>query len=102
VGRGSILRPQLGMDLASLVLNKPYKEVYMTNPNEGKANTYPIDHYEGYWTVFVLLFMVFMVIALVGQMLLLNWRIWLPGAEESMNTFDSVKASAYTVISNVI
>jgi hypothetical protein len=81
---------------------KTLKEVYMTNLNNGKANTYPIDHYEGYWTVFVLLFMVFMVIALVGQMLLLNWRIWLPGAEESMNIFDSVKASAYTVISNVI
>ena len=63
---------------------------------------HPIDHYEGYWMIFVLLFMVFMVIALVGQLFVLNWRVWLPGAEESMTTVDAVKTSVYTVISNVI
>ena len=37
-----------------------------------------------------------------GQLFVLNWRVWLPGAEESMTTFDAVKTSVYTVISNVI
>ena len=74
----------------------------MTSSNDSKTNYHPIDHYECYWMIFVLLFMVFMVIALVGQLFVLNWRVWLPGAEESMTTFDAVKTSVYTVISNVI
>ena len=74
----------------------------MTSSNDGKTNYHPVDHYEGYWMIFVLLFMVFMAIALVGQLFVLNWRVWLPGAEESMTTFDAVKTSVYTVISTVI
>ena len=48
-----------------------------------------------------MLFIVFMVIALVGQLFVLNWRSWLPGAEESMTMFDGVRTSVYTVISQV-
>ena len=73
----------------------------MTNPNNVKTSNDPIDHYEGYWMIFVLLFIVFMGIALVGQLFVLNWRSWLPGAEESMTIFDGVRASVYTVISQV-
>jgi len=73
----------------------------MTNPNNGKTNNDPMDHYQGYWIIFVMLFTVFMVIALVGQLFVLNWRSWLPGAEESMTMFDGVRTSVYTVISQV-
>jgi hypothetical protein len=44
----------------------------MTSSNDGKTNYHPVDHYEGYWMIFVLLFMVFMAIALVGQLFVLN------------------------------
>jgi hypothetical protein len=57
--------------------------------------------HQGYGVIFVMLFIVFMVIALVGQLFVLNWRSWLPGAEESMSTFDGVRTSVYTVISQV-
>jgi hypothetical protein len=73
----------------------------MTNPNDGKTTTNPMDHHQGYGVIFVMLFIVFMVIALVGQLFVLNWRSWLPGAEESMSTFDGVRTSVYTVISQV-
>jgi len=73
----------------------------MTNPNLSKTNDDPMDHYQGYWIIFVLLFIVFMCIALVGQLFVLNWRSWLPGAENSMNTLDGVRTSVYTVISQV-
>jgi len=73
----------------------------MTNPSVSKTNDDPMDHYQGYWIIFVMLFIVFMVIALVGQLFVLNWRSWLPGAEESMTMLDGVRASVYTVISQV-
>ncbi|MEN9669916.1 MAG: hypothetical protein RL018_193 [Pseudomonadota bacterium] len=73
----------------------------MTNPNDGKTTSDPMDHYQGYGIIFVMLFIVFMVIALVGQLFVLNWRSWLPGAEESMTTLDGVRTSVYTVISQV-
>jgi Na+-transporting methylmalonyl-CoA/oxaloacetate decarboxylase gamma subunit len=73
----------------------------MTNPNDSKTTSDPMDHYQGYGIIFVMLFIVFMVIALVGQLFVLNWRSWLPGAEESMTTLDGVRTSVYTVISQV-
>jgi len=73
----------------------------MTNSNDSNANYAPIDHYQGFWTIFVMLFLVFMVIALAGQLFALNWRNWLPGAEQSLTTWDGVKSSVYTVISQV-
>jgi len=73
----------------------------MTNPNDCKTTIDPMDHNQGYGVIFVMLFIVFMVIALVGQLFVLNWRSWLPGAEESMTMFDGVRTSVYTVISQV-
>jgi hypothetical protein len=74
----------------------------MTNLNNSKINHDPIDHYEGYWMIFVLLFVLFIAIALVGQMFFIDWRIWLPGAEKSMTLLDGVSSSVHTVISQVI
>ena len=74
----------------------------MTNSNDRKTAYDPIDHYEGYWMIFVLLFVLFIAIALVGQMFFIDWRIWLPGAEKSMSMYEGVSASVHTVISQVI
>ena len=74
----------------------------MTNPNAVKTNNDPIDHYKGYWMIFVLLFTMFIVIAFLGQMFFIDWRIWLPGAEKSLTMVEGVSASVHTVISQVI
>jgi uncharacterized membrane protein len=74
----------------------------MTNLNDSKITHDPIDHYEGYWMIFVLLFAMFIVIAFIGQMFFIDWRIWLPGAEKSMSMYEGVSASVHTVISQVI
>jgi light-harvesting complex 1 beta chain len=50
---------------------------------------------------FVVLFFVFLALAIVGQMFFLNWRTWLPGAEGSQSMFGSVKSAVYTVISQL-
>jgi hypothetical protein len=44
----------------------------------------------------------FIVIAFIGQMFFIDWRIWLPGAEKSMTMVEGVSASVHTVISQVI
>ena len=56
---------------------------------------------EGDRLMVVLVFCVFMVLALVGQLLALNWRNWMPGAEGSTTTLVSVKSAVYTVISGL-
>jgi len=73
----------------------------MTHPNKSTASAHAHGYLHGYGVVFVLLFLVFMVLALAGQLMVLNWRNWLPGAEGSTNTFDSVTSSVYTVISQL-
>jgi hypothetical protein len=51
--------------------------------------------------MFVLVFCVFMALAMVGQLLALDWRTWLPGAEGSTTTLAGVKSAVYTVISGL-
>ena len=73
----------------------------MTYPINSSAIVHSPSHFHGYGVIFVLLFLVFIVLALAGQMLVLNWRNWLPGAEGSTSTLDGVKSSVYTVISQL-
>ena len=47
---------------------------------------------------FVLLFM----LALLGQLVGLHWRQWLPGAESMTNVYSGVKAAVYTFMSHII
>jgi hypothetical protein len=56
---------------------------------------------QGFRLIFVALFCVFLLLAMVGQMFFLNWRTWLPGAEGTQSVFESVGAAAYTVISQI-
>ena len=51
--------------------------------------------------LYVVLFCVFLLLALTGQMLFMDWRNWLPGAEGTRPMFGSVKSAVYTVISQL-
>ena len=59
----------------------------------------PLD---GLHLIFFALFAVFLVLAVVGQLLNWNWRTWLPGAEGAQSTWSGVKSAVYTVISHLI
>jgi light-harvesting complex 1 beta chain len=52
-----------------------------------------------YSVIFVLSFLVFLVIALTGQLFGCHWRSWLPGAEGVKSIFGGVKAAVYTFMS---
>jgi hypothetical protein len=73
----------------------------MTHPNDRTTTVQSHGNFDGYGITFVLLFLVFMVLAIAGQLLVLDWRSWLPGAEGSTGTLDGVKSSVYTVISQL-
>lgn len=59
------------------------------------------SHLNGYRVIFVVTFFIFMTLAVVGELLALNWRTWLPGAEGTKTTLVSVKSAVYTVISQL-
>ena len=59
------------------------------------------NHLNGFRMILVVLFCVFMALAVLGQILALNWRTWLPGAEGTKSILDSVQAAVYTVISQL-
>ncbi|MDH4478371.1 MAG: hypothetical protein QE283_00670 [Rhodoferax sp.] len=73
----------------------------MAQPNVSDSSFISDNHLNGYRLIFVLLFFVFMALAVVGQLLALNWRTWLPGAEGSATTWVGVKSAVYTVISQL-
>lgn len=52
----------------------------------------PLVYYAG--------FAVFLVIALVAQLLMLRWRNWLPGAE-GKSLIGGVRSAVYTFMSNI-
>ncbi len=51
--------------------------------------------------LYVVLFCVFLSLAMMGQMMFMDWRTWLPGAEGTRPMFESVKSAVYTVISQL-
>lgn len=51
--------------------------------------------------VFCAGFAVFLVIALVAQMLAMQWRTWLPGAEGEGSLIGGVKSAVYTFMSYI-
>ena len=54
-----------------------------------------------YWFIFALGFVVFLAIALIGQLSGQHWRTWLPGAEGVKSVFGGVKAAVYTFMSHL-
>jgi light-harvesting complex 1 beta chain len=51
--------------------------------------------------LFVAGFVVFLVIALIAQMLAMPWRSWLPGAEGEKSMIGGVKAAVHTFMSHI-
>ena len=51
--------------------------------------------------LYVVLFCVFLLLAMMGQVLFMDWRNWLPGAEGTQPMLGSVKSAVYTVISQL-
>ncbi len=51
--------------------------------------------------LYLVLFCVFLLLAMTGQMLFMEWRNWLPGAEGTRPMLGSVKSAVYTVISQL-
>jgi succinate dehydrogenase/fumarate reductase cytochrome b subunit len=51
--------------------------------------------------IFVVLFFVFMAVALASTLLAQNWRTHLPGAEGAQSMLEGVKNAVWTVISQL-
>ena len=52
--------------------------------------------------VFVVLFAVFLTVAVSSALLTLRWRAWLPGAEGEQSLIGGVKSAVYTALSHII
>ena len=55
-----------------------------------------------FFVIFAIGFALLFAVAVLGQVLGLHWRRWLPGAENMTNVFGGVKASVYTFMSHII
>lgn len=71
---------------------------YLNVQHSGSAAQTPLKEFR---YLYVVLFCVFLLLALMGQMLFMEWRSWLPGAEGTRSMFGSVKSAVYTVISQL-
>jgi light-harvesting complex 1 beta chain len=63
--------------------------------------THRVGSLEGFKSIFVLTFVVFLAVALASMLCVQNWRTVLPGAEGARSLFDGVKTAVYTVISQL-
>jgi light-harvesting complex 1 beta chain len=52
--------------------------------------------------IFIPCFAVLLSVAVLGQMVGLHWKKWLPGAENMNNVYAGVKAAVYTLMSHII
>lgn len=52
--------------------------------------------------LFVVLFAVFLTVAVTSALLTLRWRGWLPGAEGEQSLIGGVKSAVYTAMSHLI
>jgi light-harvesting complex 1 beta chain len=71
---------------------------YLHAQQTDSASQAPIKEFR---YLYVVLFCVFLLLAMTGQMLFMDWRNWLPGAEGSRPMLGSVKSAVYTVISQL-
>jgi hypothetical protein len=56
---------------------------------------------EGFTAIYLVVFIVFMAVAVLSMLLVQNWRTLLPGAEGASSLLGGVKSAAYTVISQL-
>ena len=72
---------------------------YLNAQHGGSVTQAPVKEFR---YLYVVLFCVFLLFAMMGQMLFVEWRNWLPGAEGSRPMYDSVNSAVYTVIAQLI
>jgi light-harvesting complex 1 beta chain len=68
---------------------------HVSHRHEGQAETVST------FTIFALGFVLFGLIAVVGQLLGCQWRAWLPGAEGVKSMTGGVKSAVYTFMSHL-
>jgi light-harvesting complex 1 beta chain len=73
----------------------------MSNTVTATPKSFSAGESRSFWAIFSLSFMVFLVIALFGQLFGRHWRTWLPGAEGVESVFGGVKAAVYTFMSHL-
>ena len=73
----------------------------MTQETFGTHSIHPASSLKGFQGIFVVMFVVFLVVALASMLCLQNWRSFLPGAEGARSMLDGVKSAVYTVISQL-
>jgi succinate-acetate transporter protein len=56
---------------------------------------------EGFQAIFVVMFIVFLLLALASVVCAKNWRTLLPGAEGARSVLDGVKSAVYTVMAQL-
>jgi hypothetical protein len=56
---------------------------------------------KGFQGIFVVMFIVFLGVALASMLFTQDWRTYLPGAEGARSMLDGVKTAVYTVISQL-
>lgn len=55
-----------------------------------------------FYGIFVVGFVLFLLIAVVAEMLAWQWRSWLPGAEGNHSLIADVKGAVYTFMSHIL
>jgi len=68
------------------------------NPSERAPSR---DGSKGFRVIFLPSFIVFLLVALVGQTFALEWRTWLPGAAGERSMIAGVKTAVYTFMSHL-
>jgi light-harvesting complex 1 beta chain len=73
----------------------------MANTTLRGAKQFPEHHSNNSYVIAWVTFSVFLLIAVLAQMLALDWRSWLPGAESEKSLIGGVKAAVYTFMSHL-
>lgn len=68
----------------------------------GIRSATPEGALEGSRSIFVTIFIAFLLMALVSWLMGQNWRSHLPGAEGERSVLGGVKAAVYTVMSELV
>ena len=74
----------------------------MANTTNGSLQTILKNDSKVYLAIFAVSFCVFLLIAMLSQVMTLQWRSWLPGAEAGKSLIGGVKGAVYTFMSNLI
>ena len=73
----------------------------MTQETLGTNSSHQASSLKGFQGIYVVMFVVFLGVALASALCLQNWRSFLPGAEGARSMLDGVKSAVYTVISQL-